>query len=142
MPKGKAADSIVRSHTPILSYQDHRALGSSLEGPIRSNARKLGNQKQEGLQTLIEFDLPFALPIPDGDYSLTLHGKSAVASVKRVQHKQSEGWVTTGTVDLMFDRRGRFAHSHILLALSWAVDLNEKGRKPKLLDTSRSKAKE
>ncbi len=113
-----------------------------MSGRIRSSSKKLANEKRDGLQTLIELDLPFSLPIPDGDYSIILHGKSAVASVKRVQHKQSEGWVATGRVDLMFDRRGRFAHSHVLLALSWMVDINERGRKPKFLDTSRSKAKE
>src|SRR5437660_12692017 len=102
----------------------------------------MASEKSDELQTLIDLDLPFALPIPDGDYPLTLHSKSAVASVKRVQHKQSEGWIATGRVDLQFDRRGRFAHSHILLALSWKIDLNERGRKPRLLDTSRSKAKE
>jgi hypothetical protein len=87
------------------------------------------------LQTLVEFDIPFAVEIPDGIYPLKLGGKSAEIHVKRIYRKQYGGWsVQGGTAEISLDKHGRFSYSHVILKLPWQADFEETGRKPLFFD--------
>mgnify|MGYP001057388521 CR=1 FL=1 len=96
------------------------------------------------LQTLIEFDIPFAIPIADGLYPIRLRGKTAEIYVRKIYRKEYGGWkVEGGVAEFPLDKHGRFAYSHIIVRLPWKADPNELGRKPLLIDTPpRQKIKE
>jgi len=94
--------------------------------------------------TVFVFNLPFAIPIPDGIYQMKIGTSTAEISVKRVQREKIEGFEGSGTVQLRFDKYGKSSFSHIALKLPWIVDFSEIGRKPILLGDvpPRRKAKE
>jgi len=94
-------------------------------------------------RTVIDFDIPFAIPIPDGFYLVRIRGKTADIHVQK-HPREYAGWKAVGGVaELPFDKHGRFAYSHIAVTLSWKADIRELGRKPLLIDAPpRDKVKE
>lgn len=87
------------------------------------------------LQTVIEFDIPFAIPILDGFYPVRLRGKTADIHVQKVYRREHRGWkVEGGVAEFSFDKHGGFSYSHLVVTLPWKVDPNELGRKPLLID--------
>lgn len=94
--------------------------------------------------TVFVFNLPFAIPIPDGLYPIKIGTHTAEISVKRFQREKVEGFVGSGTFQMMFDKFGKSSFSHVSLKLPWIVDFSEIGRKPTLIGDvlPRSKAKE
>ncbi len=110
-----------------------------MESPARSELMSVITH------TIVDLDLPFALPIPDGDFKVKLRGLDAGILVKRIQHKQAGGWTLEGegTVEIALDKRGRFAHTRARLKLPGKIDLHERGRQPRLINTPpRSRLKE
>jgi hypothetical protein len=105
---------------------------------------KVKSNVPKDAHTVFVFDLPFAIPIPDGIYPVKIGTHIAEISVKRVQREKIEGFEGSGTIQLMFDKYGRSSFSHIELELPWIVDFSEIGRKPILFGNvpPRRKAKE
>ena len=96
------------------------------------------------LQTLVEFDIPFAIQAPDGIYSIMLRNKAAEIFVKKIQRTEYGSWsVQGGNAEIVYDKHGRFSHTHVILKLPWQADINERGRQPLFVDAPpRSKLKE
>jgi hypothetical protein len=96
-------------------------------------------------QTIFVFNLPYAIPIQDGTYKVSLRNRVGMLSVERVQKEVVSGFTAVkGNIQLMFDKYGWSSFSKIRLTLPWPVDLQEEGRTPVLLRNAgtRSKAKE
>lgn len=87
----------------------------------------------ENVQTIFDFELPYAIPIPDGLYEVKLDGKTADILVKRVQRAQIGGLTGKGTAQIQFDKYGRSSFSLVSMKFTWKMDLEENGRKPLLL---------
>ena len=96
---------------------------------LRANTKGI----PENVQTIIDFRLPYAVPLPDGLYEMKLDGKTADIVVKRVQITQIEGITGTGTAQIQFDKYGRSSFSSVSMKFPWKMDLEENGRKPLLL---------
>ena len=84
-------------------------------------------------QTIFNFSLPYAIPVPDGDYRVNLRNRIATLTIKRVQKEHVGGFVGTGTMQLNFDKYGWSAYSSIKLTLPWLLDWREQGRTPVVL---------
>ena len=98
----------------------------------------------ENVHTIFNFNLPFAIPVPDGLYEIALGGKNANISIKRVQRSHFAGGSATGFVQIDFDKYGLSSYSCISIKFSWKLDLEEEGRTPLLIEGEqpRMKAKE
>ncbi|MFQ5822211.1 MAG: hypothetical protein ACE5I5_19700 [Candidatus Heimdallarchaeota archaeon] len=98
------------------------------------------------LHTILAFNIPFAIPVPDGIYTVRIGGREAKIAIIRVQREQIVGTrlQASGTMQLSFDKYGRSAYSHVRITLPWKINLKESGRKPLLLGDipPRHKAKE
>lgn len=95
-------------------------------------------------KTVFVFDLPYAIPIPDGVYEVKLGKYTAGVAVKRVQRKEVAKFEASGYAQMRFDKYGKSSFSHVAITLPWIVNFTEKGRKPTILGDipPRSKAKE
>ena len=95
-------------------------------------------------ETIFEFDLPYAIPVPDGSYSIKVGSRIGTLLIKRIQRDEVVGFRGSGNFQLVFDKYGKSSLSKIQLTLPWIVNLKEEGRKPILLEkgTARLKAKE
>jgi hypothetical protein len=97
-------------------------------------------------KTIFSFEIPFAIPVPDGVYRVKMEGKEAKITVVRVQREEllGTGLQAHGFVQLSFDKYGRSAYTHVRITLPWKVDFEENGRKPLLLGDvpPRKKSKE
>jgi hypothetical protein len=73
-----------------------------------------------------------------------LRKKSAELCVKRIQHKEHDGWAVKGeAVEIPLDKRGRLSHTRGILTLPWNADPLENGRQPLLIGgPARTKLKE
>jgi hypothetical protein len=93
--------------------------------------------------TIFVFNLPYAIPVPDGEYYVRVGTNTGSLKIKRVQREQVEGFSGTGTIQMPFDKYGKSSFSNIILELPWIVDLNEGVRGPLLLGDipPRNKAK-
>lgn len=101
----------------------------------------------KNVHTIFSFNLPYAIPIPDGRYLVRIGKHIAEVAIKRNQKKEVEGGKVggTGTMQIMFDKYGKSSFSSIQMKLPLKMDISEDGRKPLLLglDVSpRRKAKE
>lgn len=98
------------------------------------------------LHTILSFNIPFSIPAPDGVYAITVDGKEALITIRRIQREQVEGFVVEGTrtMQIQFDKYGRSSYSRVEIKFPWQMDLQEHGRKPLLLGDipPRRKAKE
>jgi hypothetical protein len=97
------------------------------------------------VHTVINFNLPFAIPILDGLYDMVLGGKTASLVIKRVQRKNVAGFSGNVFAQMQFDKYGQSSYSWISIKFNWKLDLSEKGRTPLLLGMivpPRMKAKE
>lgn len=96
------------------------------------------------VHTVFSFNIPYAIPIPDGKYRVRVGKHIAEIAIKRIQRKQVEGFKGTGTIQMAFDKYGKSSFSSILMKLPRRIDLSEEGRKPLLLGdiAPRTKAKE
>ena len=93
------------------------------------------------LETLVEFDLPFALPIPDGVYPLALHGKTVMVKVSRMVQQEAQLKGLSGEMRLVMP--GMFDHTHVIVKLPWKADYKEKSTGSSLLSVPpRRKVKE
>jgi len=95
-------------------------------------------------QTVIVFDLPYAIPVPDGSYQVKVGLNVGTVVIKRVQKPEVVGFSGKGFFQLKFDKYGKSSFSSISLTLPWIVNFQEQGRKPVLLGNipPRHKAKE
>lgn len=95
-------------------------------------------------KTIFEFDLPYAIPVPDGLYQIKIGSRTGTLSIKRVQRQNVAGFSGTGNIQLRFDKYGKSSYSKIQLTLPWIVNFQEQGRTPILLEKvpPRLKAKE
>jgi hypothetical protein len=93
--------------------------------------------------TVFVFNLPYAIPVPDGKYTVKVGTSTGLLNIKRVQRKQVEGFSGTGTIQMPFDKYGRSSFSNISLELDRIVDLSESVGAPLLLGSipPRNKAK-
>ena len=98
----------------------------------------------KNVHTIFSFNLPYAIPVPDGIYRVKVGRHLARIAIIRVQREQVEGFAGTGTIQIAFDKYGKSSFSKIEMTLPWGVDLSEEGRTPLLLGgiPPRSKAKE
>jgi len=99
----------------------------------------------ENVHTIFNFNLPFAIPVPDGLYEIFLGGKRADMVIKRVQRRDVAGFSGSGFAQIQFDKYGQSSFSQISMKFNWKLDLDEMGRTPLLLGTSvppRMRAKE
>jgi hypothetical protein len=99
----------------------------------------------KNVHAIFEFNLPFAIPVPDGLYEITLGGRRADLVIKRVQRKNVSGFSGTGFVQMQFDKYGQSSFSWISMKFNWKIELDERGRAPLLLGMvvpPRLKAKE
>jgi len=101
----------------------------------------------KNVHTIFSFNLPYAIPIPDGRYLVKIGKHIAEIAIKRVQKKEVEGGKVsgTGTMQIMFDKYGKSSFSSIQMKFPWKMDISEDGRKPLLLGLDvapRRKAKE
>jgi hypothetical protein len=97
------------------------------------------------LHTVLSFNLPFAIPVPDGIYDIKVARREAKIAIRRIQRKEVEGFtVEGGTMQIMFDKYGRSSFSNIQIKFPWKMNLEENGREPLLLGDipPRHKAKE
>lgn len=110
-----------------------------------------GNKKIKGVHTIFSFELPYAIPVPDGVYKIKVGRYTAKIDLKRVQKTWIEGMQLgykgihgKRYAQIPFDKYGKSSYSLIKIEFPWRIDLSEKGRKPKLLGDVplRSKAKE
>ncbi len=96
--------------------------------------------------SVLVFDLPFSIPIPDGLYPVRISTRIAEISVERIQRQTVGGWTNQGggSLQMRLDKYGRSSFSHIELKLPWVLDFSENGRTPILLKDvpPRRKAKE
>jgi hypothetical protein len=95
-------------------------------------------------QTVFEFDLPYAIPVSDGSYSIKIGTNISTILIKRMQRTDVAGFKGSGFLQLQFDKYGKSSFSRIQLTLPLIVNLKEKGRVPLLLEKGivRLKAKE
>jgi hypothetical protein len=98
----------------------------------------------EGVHTIFNFNLPYAIPIADGLYEIAVGGKVAELVLKRIQRETVEGFKGKGIIQLKFDKYGRSSFSSISLKFPWKIDCEEIGRTPLLLSDypPRKKAKQ
>jgi hypothetical protein len=69
------------------------------------------------LHTLLSFNLPFCIPIPDDKYEISLNGISAMISMKKIS-KNKVGIVSSkDKMELMFDKYGISGYSNIIIKL-------------------------
>jgi tetratricopeptide (TPR) repeat protein len=92
--------------------------------------------------TLIEFNLPFSLSIPDGIYSLKYLGKMYKIHTRQIFRKESigglyGGWTIQGSgkVELKYDKWGWFSYSNIRVEFEGYIE-NAPGLKSKIFDES------
>lgn len=93
--------------------------------------------------TIITFNLPYAIPIPDGRYRVKIGRHVSIIAVKRIQ-KTLEGIAGTGNIQMPFDKYGKSSFSSIQMELPFVLNPLEKGRQLLLLGDipPRSKSKE
>lgn len=99
--------------------------------------------------TMVEFNLPFSLLIPDGVYPLKLGSQSYRVHIRRITRKESigslsGGWIIegTGNIELPYDKWGRFSYSQVCVEMEGLVK-NEPGSSSKFFDAPpRQKIKE
>lgn len=112
---------------------------------IDSSRIGFGNKSvPDNVHTIFNFNLPYAIPVPDGLYEIGLGGKRADLVIKRVQKKDVEGFSGTVSIQIKYDKYGKSSFSSISMKFPWKIDLEERGRIPLLLGKvpPRSKAKE
>ena len=87
------------------------------------------------LQTVVKFDIPFAVPVPDGFYPVRLGRRTAEIYAQKIRRGEPQGLtIVGGTMEFPFDKHGRFAYSRLAIKLHWKADPNELGRTPRLID--------
>lgn len=95
--------------------------------------------------TVFSFNLPYAIPIPDGTYKVVIGNKGSLITLKRIQREQG-GWkVSKGMFQqLRFDKFGRSSFSSVAVEVPKILDLMERGRIPLTMGKipPRMKAKE
>lgn len=99
----------------------------------------------ENVHTIFNFNLPFAIPVPDGLYEIAIGRKTVDLVIKRIQRNNVAGFSGTGFVQIQFDKYGQSSFSSISMKFNWKLDLDERGRTPLLLGVEvppRMKAKE
>lgn len=97
----------------------------------------------KNVHTIFSFNLPYAIPVPDGIYMVKVGKHIARIAIIRVQREQVEGFTGTGNIQMQFDKYGKSSFSKIRMTLPWRIDLSERGRKLLLLTVPpRHKAKE
>jgi len=84
-------------------------------------------------QTIFNFSLPYVIPVPDGDYRVSLRNRIGTLTIKRVQREQVAGFGGTASMQLNFDKYGWSSYSRIKLTLPWLLDWQEEGRAPLVL---------
>lgn len=100
------------------------------------------------LHTILSFNLPFMIPIPDGIYEVKIGNRSALISVKQFWRKTVVRWSGSGgRVELMFDKYGMSGYSSVEIKFPWKMPQKELGRQVVLfvephLSTPRNKNKE
>lgn len=94
--------------------------------------------------TVFVFDLPYAIPAPDGKYEIKVRDRTGTLILIRVQKEQVAGFKGQANIQIKFDKYGKSSFSKIRLTLPWVVDFEQKGRQPVLLGAipPRDKAKE
>ena len=83
------------------------------------------------LETLVEFDLPFALPLPDGVYPLSLRKKTVMVKVSRIIRQEVQLKSASGEMRLVMP--GMFDHTHVIVRMPSKVDYKEKSTGSSLL---------
>lgn len=83
--------------------------------------------------TVFVFNLPFAVPVPDGIYEVKMGLKVAKIALKRIQRKNVAGFKDGKNVQLKFDKYGKSSYSTVNIRLPWIVDFEEKGRTSPIL---------
>jgi hypothetical protein len=98
----------------------------------------------DNVHTIFNFNLPFAIPVPDGLYEMSLGGKKVDLVIKRIQRKDIAGFSASGQIQLQYDKYGKSSFSWISMTFRYKIDLEEQGRTPLLLGDvrPRNKAKE
>ncbi len=81
------------------------------------------------LHTILSFNLPFMIPIPDAIYDVKVGNRTASISTQRVRKKAVAGWsFSGGRMNLMFDKYGLSGFSHIEIKFPWKMPENKRGR--------------
>src|SRR3989304_2314625 len=96
--------------------------------------------------TIFSFNLPYAIPVPDGIYRVKIGVRAADVSIRRVQKTDITGFQVGGSgfVQIKFDKYGQSSFSFVEIKFPQIVDVLERGRTPLLLGNipPRNKAKE
>jgi hypothetical protein len=94
-------------------------------------------------QTVFVFDLPYAIPLPDGLYQVKVGLHVGKIEIKRIQRQNIGQLILSNNSQMPFDKYGRSSFSKIVMTLPWIVDFQERGRSPILFSiTPRYRAKE
>lgn len=64
-------------------------------------------------QTVFVFNLPYAIPVPDGSYQVKFGSRTGTLSIKRIQRQQVEGLTVTGNLQVKFDKYGKSSFSRV-----------------------------
>jgi len=103
--------------------------------------------KMKITSTIVEFNLPFSLSIPNGIYPLKLESQYYRIHIRKINRKESiggisGGWAIEGNVDLPYDKWGRFSYSQVRVEMSGRIR-DEPGSVSMFFDTPpRQKIKE
>jgi hypothetical protein len=93
------------------------------------------------LHTILSFDLPFRIEIPDGFYEVKVDDRTALISAKQAKKTSVAGWSSTGgNINLMFDKYGLSGFSHIDIKFPWKMSAREDGRQAVLFAEPRISA--
>lgn len=83
----------------------------------------------QDLHTILSFDLPFKIPIPDGIYEVKVGNRRAPISTIQIHRKTVAGWSSSGgKLDFMFDKYGLSGFSRMEIKFPWKMPETEKGR--------------
>jgi len=78
--------------------------------------------------TIVEFNLPFSLSIPDGAYPLKIGSQFYIVHIRKITREESigglsGGWVMkgNGNIELPYDKWGRFSYSQAMVEMKGLV---------------------
>lgn len=81
------------------------------------------------LHTILSFNLPFMIPIPDGIYEVKLGNRSVLISTKQIWRKSIGVFESpSGKVELMFDKYGMSGYTYVEIKFPWEMPKVDLGR--------------
>jgi len=86
--------------------------------------------------TVFHFNLPYAIPVPDGLYKIKIGREIAKVNIERIQVART-GWkASEGTyLQLQYDKYGKSSYSSIKIKIPRPIIFLERGRTPLLINT-------